>query len=398
MFELAEYNQRIQQTRERMTKEGMDVLLVTNPANMNYLTGYDGWAFYVHQLLVLTLDGDQPIWIGRGMDANGAKVTTWLDHSNIIPYTDDYVHSIIKHPMDFVCDMLKSRNLQNKSIGVEMDTYYFTSLCYERLQAGLPNASFKNATNLVNYVRIIKSEQEIEYMKRAARLVEQAMGAGVDSIEIGVRESDVAANIYHAQIAGTETFGGDYPSIVPLMPAGKKTSAPHLTWTDDRYKEGDTVILELAGCYKRYHAPLARTIVLGQPSLQVKELSEVVVEGLNEALSMIKPGIRCEEIEERWSKTIAKYGYKKDSRIGYSMGLNYPPDWGEHTASLRQGDQTILKPNMTFHLIPGIWCDDFGVEISESFRVTASGCEVLANFPRNLICKVDDIPNIPFGT
>lgn len=398
MFALAEYKQRIQQTKERMTNAGIDVLLVTNPANMNYLTGYDGWAFYVHQLLVVSIEEDQPLWIGRGMDANGAKVTTWLDHTNIIPYTDDYVHSTVRHPMDFVCDILKSKRFDSKSIGVEMDTYYFTSLCYERLRAGVPTADFKNATGLVNHVRIIKSEQEIEYMRRAARLVEKAMRAGIDSIEVGVRECDVAANIYHAQISGTEEFGGDYPAIVPLMPSGKKTSTPHLTWTDDTYKEGDTVILELAGCYKRYHAPLARTIVLGKPSLKVKELSEVVIEGLNEALSIIKPGIRCEQIEERWRKTIAKYGYKKDSRIGYSMGLNYPPDWGEHTASLRQGDKTILQPNMTFHLIPGIWFDDFGVEISESFRVTENGCEIFADISRNLICKVDDIPNIPFAT
>ncbi|MGO4888957.1 M24 family metallopeptidase [Anaerobacillus sp. MEB173] len=398
MFAIGEYKERIQKTKERMVNQGIDVLLITNPANMNYLTGYDGWAFYVHQMIVVTLDGDMPTWIGRGMDANGAKVTTWLDHDHIIPYTDDYVHSTIKHPMDFVCDILAAKKLTNKKIGVEMDTYYFTSLCFERLQSGLPNATLLNSTGLVNHVRMIKSDMEIEFMKRAGKLVELAMRAGIDSIEPGVRECDVAAKIYHAQLSGTEEFGGDYPSIVPLMPAGKKTSTPHLTWTDDKYKDGDTVILELAGCYKRYHAPLARTIVLGQPSAQVKELSDVVIEGLNEALAIVKPGVTCEQIEEKWRTTIARYGYVKDSRIGYSTGLNYPPDWGEHTASLRQGDKTILQPNMTFHLIPGIWFDDFGVEISESFRVTETGCETLADVPRNLITKIADIPNIPFAT
>jgi Xaa-Pro dipeptidase len=264
-------------------------------------------------------------------------------------------------------------------------------MCFERLQVGLPNAKFKDGTNLVNRVRLIKSNQEIEYMRRAAKIVERAMDSAITSIEVGVRECDVAANIYQAQISGTEFFGGDYPAIVPLMPAGKKTSTPHLTWSDDRYKDGDTVILELAGCYKRYHSPLARTLVLGQPSQQVSDLSKVVIEGLNASLDFVKPGVTCEEVEAVWRKSIEKSGFIKESRIGYSMGLNYPPDWGEHTASLRQGDKTILQPNMTFHMIPGIWYDDFGVELSESFRVTEDGCEILANFPRELILKNSSI-------
>lgn len=162
----------------------------------------------------------------------------------------------------------------------------------------------------------------------------------------------------------------DYPAIVPLLPSGEKTSTPHLTWTDERYKQGDTVILELAGCYRRYHSPLARTVNIGKPSDKVQLLSNVVVEGLNACLDMIKPGIACEEIEETWRRTIEKSGIIKDSRIGYAMGLNYPPDWGEHTASIRKGDKTVLQPNMTFHLIPGIWLDSYGFEASESLRVT----------------------------
>jgi Xaa-Pro dipeptidase len=390
-FELSEYKERIKKTKLKMASEGIEVLLITDPANMNYLSGYDGWSFYVHQILVLIIDEDQPIWIGRGQDANGAKVTTWLYHDNIIPYTDDYVQSIEKHPMDFVANILWEIGQAHRTIAVEKDSYYFTAMCFERLQVGLPNAKFKDGTNLVNRVRLIKSNQEIEYMRRAAKIVERAMDSAITSIEVGVRECDVAANIYQAQISGTEFFGGDYPAIVPLMPAGKKTSTPHLTWSDDRYKDGDTVILELAGCYKRYHSPLARTLVLGQPSQQVSDLSKVVIEGLNASLDFVKPGVTCEEVEAVWRKSIEKSGFIKESRIGYSMGLNYPPDWGEHTASLRQGDKTILQPNMTFHMIPGIWYDDFGVELSESFRVTEDGCEILANFPRELILKNSSI-------
>ena len=101
-------------------------------------------------------------------------------------------------------------------------------------------------------------------------------------------------------------------------------------------------------------------------------------------LAAIKPGMRCEEVELVWREHIAKAGLEKESRIGYSMGLNYPPDWGEHTASLRPGDQTVLEPNMTFHMILGMWMENYGFECSESFRVTEKGCETFANFPRKL--------------
>ena len=386
-FATYEYKERIRKTKERMQQKGIEVLLITDPANINYLSGYDGWSFYVHQMLVVIIDEDQPMWIGREMDANAAKVTTWLYRDNIIPYPDDYIHSDIKHPMDFVAGILKEIGQDNRSIGVEMENYYFTAKSYMQLNKGLPNAAFHDATLLVNWVRLIKSDAEIEYMKRAAIIAEKAMKAGIELIQEGVRECDVAAKIFHTQITGTAEFGGDYPAIVPLLPSGEKTSTPHLTWTDDRYKDGDAVIIELAGCYKRYHSPLARTVQIGKPNENLKTLSEVAVEGINACLEMVRPGIACEEIEETWRKTIEKSGFVKESRLGYSMGLNYPPDWGEHTVSIRKGDKTILQPNMTFHLIPGLWLDNYGFEVSESIRITENGCETFAKMPRNLALK-----------
>ncbi|ANU11781.1 Xaa-Pro aminopeptidase [Planococcus antarcticus DSM 14505] len=386
-FGTAEYQERIQKTKERMASKGIEVLLITDPANMNYLSGYDGWSFYVHQMLIIIDDEDQPIWVGRTMDANAAKITTWLYHDNIISYPDTYVQSDVKHPMDFVADILKQIGQDKRCVGVEMENYYFTAKCYEQLKKGLPNASFQDATLLVNWVRIVKSDQEIKYMKQAAIFAEKAMNTGIEMINEDIRECDVAAQILHAQVTGTAEFGGDYPAIMPLMPSGERTSTPHLTWTDARYKNNESVILELAGCYKRYHSPLARTIHIGAPSDELKKLAQVTLEGLEKCLAMIKPGIVLEEICETWTRSIAAHGYEKESRIGYPMGLNYPPDWGEHTASIRKGDRTILQPNMTFHLIPGMWCDKSGFEVSESFRVTETGCEIFADLPRGLFVK-----------
>ncbi|MFA9557897.1 M24 family metallopeptidase [Evansella sp. AB-rgal1] len=382
-----EYQERLRKTKERMAIRGIEVLLVTDPANMNYLSGYDAWSFYVHQMLIVIDEEPQPIWVGRYLDANGAKAKTWLHEENVIPYPDYYVHSSEFHPMDFISDILKQKGHGKKNIGVEMDNYYFTAKAYEQLKKNLPNANFKDGDLLVNFVRLIKSDQEIEYMKRAAKIAELAMYKGSESIQVGVRECDVAAQIYYQMLSGTEEYGGDYPSIVPLLPSGDDTSIPHLTWTDRKFKEGDAVIIELAGCYKRYHVPLARTVTIGTPSKELEKIAPIVTEGMDDVLSSIKPGMTCSEVEQIWHNSISKRGFEKEARLGYSIGLNYPPDWGEHTASLRREDDTILQPNMTFHFIPALWFDKYGIEISESFRVTEDGCEPFTTYPRDLIVQ-----------
>jgi ectoine hydrolase len=385
VFDRSEYKRRIDRTKEQMRERGLDVLVVSDPANMNYLSGYDGWSFYVHQAVVVMLDADEPIWVGRDQDANGARATTWLAEENIRSYSDDHVHSPYDlHPTDYFAEVLRDLDVDDGHVGLEMDAYYFTAKSYTRLQKNLPEATFVDATLLVNWLRIKKSEQELDYMREAARISEEAMVAGLDAIEEGVPEYEAAGAIYDALIQGTDDFGGDYPSIVPLMPSGDHTGTPHLTWTDREFEEGDPVIIELSGCRHRYHSPLARTTFVGSSPDEVQQTADVVVEGLEAALDAVEPGVTCESVEKAWRDVIQQYDIEKEDRIAYAMGLGYPPDWGEHTASMRPGDETVLEENMTFHMIPGLWFDDFGVELSETFRVTNDGAEVLSEFPREL--------------
>jgi ectoine hydrolase len=386
-FETTEYLERLRKTKEAMAERGYEVLILADPSNMNYLSGYDGWSFYVSQVLIVAQDHDQPVWIGRGQDANAARVTTFIEPANIVPYPDDFVQSEVKHPMEYVAGQVIARGWDKGKIGLEMDNYYFTARAFAALQENLPNAEFEDSKGLVNWIRIVKSETEIAYMRQAARLVEMGMRAGIDAIRPGVRQCDAVAAIYDAQIRGTEEFGGDYPAIAPLLPTGIGTSTPHLTWTDDPFKEGEATILELAGCRRRYHCPMARTVQLGKPPERVAEVALVVLEGLNAAIDAARPGVLAEDVEAAWRSVIERHGIVKESRIGYSTGCSYPPDWGERTVSFRPGDKTELRPNMTLHLIPGIWMDDFGIEISECILITETGAEPLCDFPRELVVK-----------
>ena len=255
LFAKEEYLDRLKQTKARMGEAGIDVLVSSDPANMNYLAGYDGWSFYVPQCVVVSLDADTPIWIGRNMDVAGARHTTFLPESDIIGYPENYVQTLERHPMNFVGDVIAERGWGKKTVGVEMDAYYFSARGYAELQKHLPDARFANADLLVNWVRLVKSDAEIALMREAGQIANRVMTTAIDRLEPGVRECDAVAAVYQAQMSGTAEFGGDYPAIVPMMPTGEKTSAPHLTWTDAPYENEQMVNLELAACRHRYHCP-----------------------------------------------------------------------------------------------------------------------------------------------
>ncbi len=387
VFEKAEYGQRVARTKARMQDAGIDLLLVASPANQNYLTGYDGWSFYTPQMVVLALEEEEPIWFGRKMDAVGAHMTAYMDGSQILPYPDGYVASRERHPMQFLVEVIKQRGWDKARIGVEMDDYYYTARWHEILTAGLPNARFLDAFLLVNWVRMNKSPREIEIMMQAGEIAGAAMQAAIDKAEVGVRQCDVIAELYKVTTSGTPEHGGTFPCKPPNAMVGEYCAAPHLSWTDAPLRSDELFYIEMGGVRHRYHTPLSRCVYLGTPPEEMTRLTGVIAEGLEAVLDSVKPGILCEDLEVAWKKVISRHGIEKDSRIGYPVGIGYPPTWGELTCSLRAGDRTELEPGMTFHCIPALWLDDYGLVISESFVVTESGAKTFANFPRVLFSK-----------
>ncbi len=385
-FTVEEYKERLRKTREAMSSSGIELLLVVDPSNMNWLTGYDGWSFYTHQCVLITLS-DPPIWFGRGMDLNGALKTIYMPDSCALPYPDHYVQSTEHHPMDMLSQIIVDRNMGNLSIGVEMDNYYFSAAAFASLQKGLPNASFKDATGLVNWQRTVKSEQELEYMKRAGRIVEEAHKKIFKVMEPGLRKNELVAEIYHSLMLGADGHGGDYAAIVPMLPSGPDAAAAHLTWNDEPLKSGEGTFFEIAGCHRRYHCPLCRTVFLGDPPKEFLNAESAVQEGMNAGLEQAKAGNVAEDIANAFKGVLRKHGIEKNERCGYPIGVSYPPDWGERTISLRSGDRSVLQENMTFHFMTALWADNWGFEITESIIIKEHGPELLANYPRKLFVK-----------
>ena len=385
VFAVQEYRRRIDAVKRRMERAGVEVLWITSPPNMNYLSGYDAWSFYVPQGLLLGLEEGEPIWVGRGIDVPCARATTFLRPENIHGYGDEFIMPP-SHGMEFVASIVRSMGWSRSAIAVEMDTHYFTALAWERLRAALPRCRFVDADRMVNWERIVKSQPELEYMHQAGELTDAAMLAGIAAIAPGVRHCDVAGIVYQALISGHPRFAGDVPDY-QTMPKGKRTAAPHLTWTDEPYAADEACTLELGANRYRYTVPLARTLYLGTPPERLVSLAAVVSEGLEAALASVKPGTTCEEVEASWRRAVEPSGLSKKSRIGYSVGIGYPPDWGEYTASLIPGDLTVLEPNMVFHLMLGIWEGSGGYEISETFRGTETGHACFSKLPRELVVR-----------
>lgn len=387
-FSRDEYAARIARTRDAMQERGIETLIVSDPSNMNWLSGYDGWSFYVHQCVVLTLSGE-PIWFGRSQDANGALRTCFMTPENIIGYPDIYVQSTERHPMDYLSAQLVDQGIGKTRIGVEMDNYWFSAAAFASLQKHLPNAKFSDATALVNWQRAVKSQAELTYMRKAGLIVSKMHQRIVDTVEPGMRKCDLVAEIYDAALRYDPEIGagGDYPAIVPLLPSGSDAAAPHLTWDDAPMKSGEGTFFEIAGVIHRYHCPLSRTVFLGKPTQTFLDAEKAVLEGMEAGLEMAKSGNLCEDIAIAFFDVLEKYGIEKNNRAGYPIGLSYPPDWGERTMSLRPGDKTPLQEDMTFHFMTGLWMEDWGFEITESIRIGPNGPECLANVPRQMVRK-----------
>ncbi len=384
-FSAAEYDRRLALTRAAMDRAGLDVMIATDPSNQAWLTGYDGWSFYVHQAVILPKNG-KPVWWGRRMDAQGALRTVATDRTDIVGYPDQFVQSTTRHPMQHLAGVLSDLGLSKARIGVEMENYYYSAKAHQELVAALPEATVSDATALVNWQRAVKSDEELAFMRKAARISDKIQTYALETARPGLRKNELAAGIVSAGIVGVDEDWGDYPAIVPLMPSGADAAASHLTWNGAPMKRGEATFFELAGCYRRYHVPVSRTVFLGQPHDAILRAETALVEGLEAGIDAARPGNTAGDIARALGAAMERAGIDRGARCGYSIGLSYPPDWGERTISLRDEDETVLRPGMCFHFMPGIWMDDWGLEITEPILIVEDGpAQPFCNLPRKLV-------------
>lgn len=380
-FSRREYDQRLANVRRKMAERGLGAFLTHTPENMYYLTGYQTAGYYTYQTLIVPEDQQsEPLLVIRVPERTNVLARSWLQ--NMATYEDT------QDPVQVTYQAMVDAGLTHGAIGVEKDSWFLSVKGYEKLSKWLgSNARLVDVSGLVESLRVVKSPDEIAYIRSAAAMANAGMKVGIETAEVGRSEDEVAAEIHRVMVG----MGCEYMSLPIMVCSGPRAPLTHASWEGRVLEKGDLVPIELSGCYKRYSAALFRTIYLGgKPPDLVRRMDEVITETLNAVIEAIRPGVTPEEIDNINREIRAKHGFPKPQRTGYSMGINFPPGWGEgHALSLGLGEKRLLEPGMVFHTPINIrlWGQAF-VATSETIMVTATGREVLTNCPpRRLLQK-----------
>ncbi|RWI71994.1 MAG: aminopeptidase P family protein [Mesorhizobium sp.] len=377
-FPRSEYLRRLGSVKFEMGRCDIDALVVSDQHNITYLTGYTALSAYVPQAVVVSIREEEPTFILRRCDAPAAIHQCFMERDKIVAYPEAYIGNPDKDGYDAVVDYLEDVGLASRGIGIELCC--LPSQSAEKFRMRLPSATIVDATKAVTWIRLIKSDLEIAVMREAAAISDAAILRAAEVIRPGVREADACAEIVATLVRGANGKPGSGIEGISLC-SSPRTGTCHIPWSEDVFRYGSQVNLEIGGARYGYCAGLMRTYTIGSPSDRLRRVHEIQVAGLEVALDAIRPGATCSDVANAFNRSIEKRGLKKETRCGYAHGIG----WLEPTASLKDGDMTELLPNMTFHLMLGNWIEeDFGYVISETFRVTDSGVEVLTTAPRKI--------------
>ncbi len=376
-FSEAEYAARVAKTQARMVEDGIDVLIISSTPNLGYLTGYDCTMSCGYTIGILATTGDV------ALHASELEAPCALLFSTIRDIKQFYWYESEGTAVQ-LGQMLSDRGAGSKRIGLEMgnpETFAcgaFDTESYLALVKALPDASFVNATNLVLDVRMIKSAPEIAYMRKAGALTGVGLKATLDVTAEGKTDNEIVAAGYGAMIAA----GSELMSIDPMCTTGPRTGyMPHIPYKRFKLEQGHPIYLEYSGCYERYNAPGMRSACIGEPSDNLRRLSETSIKTLELLLENIRPGRTGDDVAQ-----VAKHGFDDAPEgvyfhggYGYSIGMGFQPTWTENPHYIAIGSETVLETGMAFHLPICTWvpADKIGIGFSESIAVTETGCEVL---------------------
>jgi Xaa-Pro dipeptidase len=381
-FTESEYENRLERVQARIRETGVAALLVTTPENVYYLTGHQAACYYTYQALVVPAEGT-PAFVIREVDGVNIEAGSWISRRR--EYSDAHSRATSVETVAGIAttaELLEEMDLGSQTIGYEADSWFLTRHQLDALEHATA-ASLVPTTGLVEAERRVKSPTEIEYIREAAAVSTAATEAGIAAIEAGVTESDLAADIYYEMIKR----GGQHVGGQALITSGSRTNLVHNHWSDRQLEPGDPVYFEIPGAVNRYHACLLRTEFVGDPPERAREVFSVFERALDIAIDTIEPGITATAVDEACRDAIdeAGYGSLSPHRTGYSLGIAFPPGWGEgHLVSLGPGDDTVLEPNMVFHVPRVAFLPDLGaVGLSATLRVSQNGCEVLADLDRS---------------
>ena len=369
-FSDEELSRRLAATRQEMTVRGLDLVLLSAPEHVFYLTGLDHWGYFAPHVLIVAAEGEL-VLVTRAMEhvaiRNQVRNATFIGHSD----SESAADVVVKH--------LKGAS-SGKTIGLEAASAGLSYAMGQALKQGIDGASWVDITGMLDEMRLVKSTEEQRFMKSAAVASDAGTQAAINAIHDGAKEADVAAEC----LAAMTRAGGTPPGFGPFLRPSHRMAEEHTTWGEGEHHEA--VFLEIAGCVARYNAPMGRLVNIGRISDEDAEMANICGEAFDATLRALKVGARAKDVYNGWQSVVDAAGMPEYRRhhCGYLVGIGFPPAWtgGPRVTGLRHDSDREMREGMTFHLMS--WFTETGrgnYFISNTVLLGADGAEVLTTTP-----------------
>ena len=377
-FSKEEFSQRKQNVLKSMKEQNLDALLMFRQESMYWLTGYDTFGYVFFQTLVLDKNGNI-ILLTRAPDLRQAQNTSNIEDIRI------WVDKDGSNPTDDLKIILDELALKGKRIGIEYEAYGMTGRNALRLNKSLENyCNVEDQSELITKLRVIKSQEEIVYVRRAAELADNALDEAWKYTKAGASEAKILAEMQKVVLEG----GGDYPANEYIIGSGHNALLCRYQAEKRELSKQDQLSIEWAGTYKHYHSAMFRTIPVGKADPKHIKMHEACVEALSNCENKLKPGNKVGDVFDVHAKTFDDLGYKKSrmNACGYSLGSTFSPNWMDWPM-LYTGNPYIIQPGNIFfmHMILMDSDNQLAMNLGETYIVTKNGNERLGKQKLDLV-------------
>jgi len=377
-FSKEEFSKRKQSVLKSMKEQNLDALLMFRQESMYWLTGYDTFGYVFFQTLILDQTGNV-ILLTRAPDLRQAQNTSNIENIRIWVDKDGI------NPTDDLKKILNELNLKNKNIGIEYEAYGMTGRNALRLNKSLDNyCRVEDQSELITKLRVIKSDEELVYVRKAAELADRALDEAWKYTKAGASEAKILAEMQKAVLEG----GGDYPANEYIIGSGDNALLCRYQSEKRNLSPTDQLSLEWAGTFKHYHSAMFRTIPIGKADSKHIKMHEACVEALNNCVKTLKPGNTAGEVFDAHAKTFDDLGFNKArmNACGYSLGSTFAPNWMDWPM-LYTGNPYIITPGNVFflHMILMDSTANLAMNLGETYLVTENGNERLGKQTLDLV-------------
>ncbi|MFX1466576.1 MAG: M24 family metallopeptidase [Promethearchaeota archaeon] len=357
-----EFGERIAKSKKMMEKSDIGYLIVTSIPDMTYLSNY---TLYTGTASVLIPKENEPVLlIDQDWDLLRAKEISGISN------TQATTNLTIGVP-----EILKNTYVDGK-IGIVGWSTFPTPL-YLAIKNKFPNAEFKDVTDILRTVRMIKSPAEILCLENAARITDEGAKTITEVLEVGKTELEI---VLQAE-ATMKLAGARELSFPTVLGSGDRTELIVPQPTEKKIEMNDLILMDLGGRYNGYCADISRTKIVGNPTQEQKDLFEVVLQMHKEAIETVKPGVKAFEVHEVGKQVAQEAGYGEYvvHLIGHGVGLE------EHEPPILETEETELVPGIVHSIEPGLYVPGVGgIRVEDTVLVTETGCKLLTSFDRGL--------------